>query len=202
MSVLLGNGDGSLQGPRTYGTGAFSATVAVGDFNQDGIADLAVGNNGSNAGPVDASVSVLLGNGDGTFQSAQNYAAGSAADAIAVGDFSGDGFPDLAVGTGYGVTVLLNAADWNAAGTPPPASRHQPVDLLFAELAVPGPAAVLTFPALGSETQPGRMDRSWVAPETRALARRGGSPIPLVRRRAWDNTLDGWEDPFWEGVLH
>ena len=45
--------------------------MAVGDFNGDGKADLAVANCLSN------NVSVLLGNGDGTFQAAVNYGAGS-----------------------------------------------------------------------------------------------------------------------------
>jgi hypothetical protein len=55
--------------------------VAVGDFNGDGRRDLAVANEGSN------NVSVLLGNGDGTFQAARNFAAGSSPDSVAVGDF-------------------------------------------------------------------------------------------------------------------
>ena len=42
-------------------------------------------------------VSVLLGNGDGTFQAAVNYAAGATPTSVAVGDFNGDGKPDLAV---------------------------------------------------------------------------------------------------------
>jgi hypothetical protein len=55
-------------------------------------------------------VSILLGNGDGTFQPTQGYLAGDSY--LAVGDFNGDGFPDLAVTNGDGVVVLLNAADW------------------------------------------------------------------------------------------
>ena len=42
-------------------------------------------------------MSVLLGNGDGTFQPAQTYAAGAVPRSVAVGDFNGDGKPDLAV---------------------------------------------------------------------------------------------------------
>ena len=63
----------------------------MGDFNGDGKPDLAVANSGSN------NVSVLLGNGDGTFQAAVNYAAGNAPNSVAVGDFNGDGKADLAV---------------------------------------------------------------------------------------------------------
>ena len=53
-------------------------------------------------------VSVLLGNGDGTFQPAFNYSAGTRPDSVAVSDFNGDGKFDLAVANGYGVSVMLN----------------------------------------------------------------------------------------------
>ena len=71
MSVLLGNGDGTFQAAVNYAAGAGPSSVAVGDFNGDGKADLAVANYDSD------NVSVLLGNGDGTFQAAVNYAAGT-----------------------------------------------------------------------------------------------------------------------------
>src|SRR5208337_722152 len=78
---LAGPGMSSFQPQQTYGTGLATASVASGDFNGDGIADLAVANNGDNT------VSVLLGNGDGTFQAAVNYSAGSGPLSEAVGDF-------------------------------------------------------------------------------------------------------------------
>lgn len=94
--ILLGNGDGTFQAPVSYSTGATAiASLAVGDFNEDGAPDLAVAN-----GAAD-SVSILLGNGDGTFRAAAVYASGGAfANSVAVGDFSGDGVPDLAVANG------------------------------------------------------------------------------------------------------
>jgi hypothetical protein len=67
--------------------------MAVGDFNNDGIADLAVTNSLQNG-----SVLIFLGNGDGTFTAAPtNPAAGTSAVGIATGDFDGDGNLDLAV---------------------------------------------------------------------------------------------------------
>ena len=63
----------------------------TGDFTGDGRTDLAVANSGGN------DVSVLLGNGDGTFQTQVTYAVGSYPDAIVTGDFTGDGRIDLAV---------------------------------------------------------------------------------------------------------
>jgi hypothetical protein len=54
-----------------YAAGSKPAGVVVGDFNDDGVPDLAVANTGSN------NVSILIGNGDGTFKAAVNYAAGA-----------------------------------------------------------------------------------------------------------------------------
>ena len=73
-----------------YPVGSGPGEVAIGDFNGDGKADLAVGHLAGN------NVSVLLGNGDGTFQAAVNYAAGSGPRSVAIGDFNGDGKADLA----------------------------------------------------------------------------------------------------------
>src|SRR6266852_4846443 len=76
---------------KTYPVGTSPSAVVVGDFNGDGKPDLAVANAGS------ANVSILLGNGDGTFQPAINFDAGLRPSFIAVGDFNGDGKLDLAV---------------------------------------------------------------------------------------------------------
>lgn len=78
--------------------------MTVGDFDQDGKADLAVAN-------IEAGVGILLGNGDGTFQPAASYAAGSGPQVVAVGDFNGDGRPDLAVASQGGAGVLLGNGD-------------------------------------------------------------------------------------------
>ena len=91
----------------TVAVGHSPSAVAAGDFNHDGRPDIAVTNKESNT------VSVLLGNGDGTFQPAVSYPAGFAPAGIAVGDFNGDGNPDLAM-TDHGngtVTVLLGNGD-------------------------------------------------------------------------------------------
>ena len=64
----------------------------TGDFNGDGRLDLAVANSSSNT------VSILLGNANGTFQAAQNFATGAGPMSVAVGDFNKDGKLDLATG--------------------------------------------------------------------------------------------------------
>ncbi len=110
VSVLLGNRDGSFQAPVTYPIGNDSQfpDVAVGDFNQDGNLDLVATNFGANT------VSVLLGNGDGTFRAPMSFGIGSNPDTVRVGDFNGDGYPDLVVNNfgSSSVSVLRNDANW------------------------------------------------------------------------------------------
>ena len=76
-------------------------SITVGDFDGDGTLDVAVANS-------DRAVSMLLGNGDGTFQRGGNFGAGNAS--VAMGDFNGDGRPDLAVANypSMNVAVLIN----------------------------------------------------------------------------------------------
>lgn len=80
-------------GPVSYAAGAFAANAAVADFNHDGRADLAVVNSWANSSAN--SVSVLLGNGNGTFQSPISAATAESPEYLSVGDFNGDGNPDL-----------------------------------------------------------------------------------------------------------
>ena len=109
VQVLLGNGDGTFQNPVNYAIGAFSSSVAVGDFNGDGKLDLVV----TNSAESDATVGVLLGNGDGTFQNQVDYPVGTYPYIVAVGDFNGDGKLDLAVtdNANNGVQVVLGNGD-------------------------------------------------------------------------------------------
>jgi hypothetical protein len=109
VQVLLGKGDGTfsfgqaIENPNSLqmypglpdsvgGLAPFAAkTVAIGDFNGDGIADFVL------AGAAQGTVKVYFGNGDGTFMAGPVTQAGLDPLGIAVGDFNGDGKADLAV---------------------------------------------------------------------------------------------------------
>ena len=99
------------------------AAAEVGDFNGDGVLDLVVANSAS------ASVSILLGNGDGSFQAPLIFAAGDTPRSVAVGDFDGDGNLDVAAADLTAVSILLGNGD----GTLQPAISVQ---------AGPGPSFV------------------------------------------------------------
>src|SRR5204863_4611868 len=92
---------------KDFPVGTNPITIAVGDFNGDGVPDLAVADEGSN------SVAVLIGNGDGSFQPATFFPVGANPVWVVVGDFNGDRVLDLAVANinSNTVTVLLGRGD-------------------------------------------------------------------------------------------
>jgi FG-GAP-like repeat/Putative Ig domain len=123
VTILLGNGDGTFTAASnsTFATGKAPQAIAAADLNGDGKLDLAITNY------EDASVTILLGNGDGTFTPASGspIIVGNSPDAIAVGDLNGDGKLDLAIANygGNTLTILLGNGDGtftSASGSPFP----------------------------------------------------------------------------------
>ena len=106
ISIFQGNGDGTFKAPALIQlpAGFSPAALAAMDLNGDGHADLVVADQGNN------SISVFLGNGDGTFQNRTDYPTGDAPVSVAFGDFNGDGAEDIAVANlnSNSVTVYYN----------------------------------------------------------------------------------------------
>jgi hypothetical protein len=108
-TVTLGSGTTTIAflAATTVAAGNGPSAIAVGDFNSDGKADLAITN------ATDNTVTILLGNGDGTFTAASTPSTGNAPSAIAIGQFTGNGQQDLAIvnATDNKVTILLGNGD-------------------------------------------------------------------------------------------
>ncbi len=111
VSILFGNGDGTFttSSQTNYPTGDVSNSIFSNDFNNDGYYDLAFTNEDTE------DVSVLINNGDGTFQSAVSYPAGTQTMGIFSIDFNHDGNNDLVAGSNYTnsnyVSILLGNGD-------------------------------------------------------------------------------------------
>jgi len=109
VSVFLGKGDGTFKGKNNYGTDAGSRHIAAADVDRDGKMDLVVANYDGET------VSILLGTGNGGFKSRKNLNANLGGFEyhpryVAVGDWSGDGLPDIAAASDLppsaGVSVI------------------------------------------------------------------------------------------------
>jgi hypothetical protein len=152
-TILMGNGNGTFGPPVTLTTDSAPhgggprlerySTIAAGDFNGDGHTDLVVVNNKDTtqlgrtlAGNFPGTVSVMLGNGDGTFKAPTNFAVGTSPTTVAVGDFNGDGRLDFAVGNSasQSVSVFTNTGGGNFAVPTTNTFGLPPLSLTVADL--------------------------------------------------------------------
>jgi hypothetical protein len=100
LSVLLGDGHGSVQNPIRISLGTSPDAVAVGDFLGNGSEDIVAAN-------ANGTVSVVLSNGNGTFAVPQTFSVGASPVGVAVGDFLGNGKLDIATANGNGTVSVL-----------------------------------------------------------------------------------------------
>src|SRR6266480_970216 len=111
-SIFFGNGDGTLKPPvpLNQSLGNMYSEAVSGDFNGDGKLDLLLLTPDFGSG---ATMAILVGNGDGTFQAPVTYAV-PIAPYLVLGDFNGDGKPDVAIAGGLNggvVSILINKGD-------------------------------------------------------------------------------------------
>jgi hypothetical protein len=114
VAVLFGNGNGTFQAAVTISSGIFSPTgLALADLNGDLADDLIVV-----GGSFSPNVAVLLGNGDGTFQTPRMLTAGRNPSSVAAGDVNGDGIPDLVVANSFSSNVTVFLGNGNGTFQP------------------------------------------------------------------------------------
>jgi Bacterial Ig-like domain (group 3)/FG-GAP-like repeat len=134
LLVLPGDGKGNLGAPITSSINLTPTMVVVADMNHDQKPDAVMIGPGIDANPK---VSVLINQGNGTFTAEQDYTIG-AANSLAVGDFNGDGFMDVAVSEGSaGVFVLLGQSN-GTLGTAKQIDTSNAVDVVAGSLTADG----------------------------------------------------------------
>ena len=124
LSLLTGNGDGTLNAPVNFpNTSGFdSPSVVATDLNNDGKLDVVIAHQiAAFTAPmlIGDTISVMLGNGDGTFQPSREIRVGKLLARIAVGDFNRDGIKDLAIcGDSAQLYILIGLGDGTFAQQP------------------------------------------------------------------------------------
>ena len=110
-SVLLGNGNGTFKNQNTFLAGLSPEGVSLADLNNDNILDMAVSNQGNLISS--GGVSILLGNGDGTFKNQSIFQTGIDSEMVQIGDLDGDNIPDLVVANrgSNNISVLIGNGD-------------------------------------------------------------------------------------------
>ncbi len=121
VSVFIGKTNGTFNPAVDYAAGTSPRSLAIGDFDGDGRADLAVANYGTFVGSqfTNSSISILLGNGNGTFQAPVTYLAGEGPLSLVATNFNDDAALDLAVANDRSMNVSVLIGNGNGTFAPP-----------------------------------------------------------------------------------
>ncbi|MDJ0674655.1 MAG: FG-GAP-like repeat-containing protein [Calothrix sp. MO_167.B42] len=143
ISVVWNNGDGtfsSQSATTNYSTGNHPISVAIGDVNGDRVTDFVTANYSDNT------VSVGLGNGDGTFSSTSNYAFGNNPYAVTLGDVNADGNPDIVTANAASdnVSVLLGNGDGTFGAKTDYAVGDTPISVVLGDINSDGSQDIVT----------------------------------------------------------
>ncbi len=139
ISLLTGNGDGTLDAAVPFAMGTDPVDVATADFDRDGDLDVVTANSGA------MNVTVRLGNGAGSFGSAVNYTLSGFPSGISVGDLNDDGDPDLvATNSAPAASVLLGNGDGTFGAADDTTVGSNPSLLAIGDLDTDGDLDVVT----------------------------------------------------------
>jgi len=129
VSVLLGKGDGLFAASVTYQSGLEPApslpprlSLEASDLDGNGSLDLVI------APSLSSGISVLLGTGDGSFAAPVIYELAGQVAEFCLGDFDGDGHPDIAVASDQGAALLRNHGDGSFGTGVPVTAKHDPLN--------------------------------------------------------------------------
>ncbi len=189
LNVALGRGDGSFGPPMVAVTNVVPTVVAAADLNGDGKMDVVTLGSNANGG---LTLAVLFGNGDGTLAGELDYPMPTSGTRIAIGDFNGDGLPDIAVaggpcqscGANYatGVFVLYGQAGHTFSA---------PAPLVSSPLLVDGAAATPII-AAGDVNGDGLTDLVVASPAAASTSGAAPSTVIHVYLGKSDKTFSGF----------
>ena len=177
VSFARGNGDGTFRLGATFAAGVSPWQVASADLNGDKKLDLVVTNASSNS----KGATVLLGNGDGTFQDGRHFDTDGRSVAVAIGDLNGDGALDLAVTnvTSKTVSILIGdgTGDFDAPHNVTLSDDDGPTALALVDLNGDGALDLVAGPASATliDVLLGNGDGTFGDPRKLQIARGGGS---------------------------
>jgi hypothetical protein len=138
--VELSKGDGKFTLASAPAVGTIPVGIVAGDFNRDGILDLATSN------AYSQNASILLGKGDGTFTSEPAVGTGVHPNDIGIGDFNGDGIPDLVTVNAYSndLSILIGKGDGSFSNDYNPSNGYSAYQLAVADFNGDGTSDITT----------------------------------------------------------